>query len=130
MNTIQNDILNDKKKGEDCRREADEALVTVNNAKARIADFTANKEAEESRLEEINEGLREATQGLRDRLEGTQAQLAEAERATASIQVITKENLAHFKPPGRFFFSLSIDKIAMPCPLINEKFYPSYPTVD
>lgn len=85
----QNDILNDKKKEEDSRRDADEALITVNIAKSKIADFTGNKEVEEGRLEGINEGLREATQELRDRLEGTQAQLAEAERATASMQVIS-----------------------------------------
>ena len=101
----QNDILNDKKKEEDSRREADEALITVNIAKSKIADFTGNKEAEEGRLEEINEGLREATKGLRDRLEGTQAQLAEAERATASIQVIPLK-LSHDSP----------ESSSLPCP--------------
>ena len=68
-------------------RVAAEALATVTLARGKIAEAEASKEAGEARLEEIHEGLREATQGLRDSLEGTQAQLADAERATASIQV-------------------------------------------
>lgn len=68
-------------------REAEDDLQQVTVARAKLAETEANKVAEEVLLEGILEGLKEATQGLRDNLEGAQAQLADAERATATIQV-------------------------------------------
>ena len=68
-------------------RDAEEALSQVTTAKSKLADIEASKAAEDQRLEEILEGLKEATQGLRDTLEITQAELADAMRATSSIQV-------------------------------------------
>lgn len=75
------------RKEEECLREAEEALLTVTTSRAKLAETEANKLAEDLLLEGILEGLKEATQGLRDNLEGAQAQLADAERATATIQV-------------------------------------------
>lgn len=68
-------------------REAEDDMQQVIVARAKLAETEANKVAEEVLLEGILEGLKEATQGLRDSLEGAQAQLADAERATATIQV-------------------------------------------
>jgi hypothetical protein len=68
-------------------REAEDDLQQVTVARAKLTETEANKVAEEVLLEGILEGLKEATQGLRDNLEGAQAQLADAERATATIQV-------------------------------------------
>lgn len=61
--------------------------MQVTTARSKLSEIEASKEAEDLRLEEILEGLKEATQGLRDTLEVTQAELADAMRATASIQV-------------------------------------------
>ena len=84
---IQAAVSKDKKKEEEGLIEADAASVAVATAKGKIADTEASREAEEARVAEIHEGLRGATQGMRDSLESTQAQVADAERATASIQV-------------------------------------------
>lgn len=59
----------------------------MTTARSKLTEIEASKEAEDLRLEEILEGLKEATQGLRDTLEVTQAELADAMRATATIQV-------------------------------------------
>jgi hypothetical protein len=83
-------VSRDLKKEEDCLREAEEALVLVTNTKDKIAEAEQSKQVEQGKLEEILEGLRGATQTLRDSLEETQVQLADAERATASIQVIDR----------------------------------------
>lgn len=84
---IQNNVSKDLRKEEECLREAEEASQQVTTAKAKLIEMEASKEAEEKKLEEILEGLEGATQGLRDNLEVAQSQLADAERATASIQV-------------------------------------------
>ena len=80
-------VSRDLRKEEECLREAEEDLLQVTTARAKLAETEANKLAEDLLLEGILEGLKEATQGLRDNLEGAQAQLADAERATATIQV-------------------------------------------
>ena len=83
----QSAVSRDLRKEEECLREAEDDLQQVTVARAKLAETEANKVAEEVLLEGILEGLKEATQGLRDNLEGAQAQLADAERATATIQV-------------------------------------------
>ena len=84
---VQNNVSKDLRKEEECLREAEEALQQVTTAKAKLIEMEASKDAEDKKLEEILEGLEGATQGLRDNLEVAQSQLADAERATAGIQV-------------------------------------------
>jgi structural maintenance of chromosome 4 len=87
IDKVKTTVSRDLRKEEESVREAEEALILVMSNKDKIVEAERSKKEEASKLEEILEGLREATQTLRDSLEGTQAQLADAERATASIQV-------------------------------------------
>ena len=86
MDKLKAAVAKDQKKEEDSVKEAEQASATVAATKAKLEEATANKAAEEARLEEILEGLRGSTQELRGKLEAAQADLADAERATASIQ--------------------------------------------
>ena len=86
MDKLKAAVAKDQKKEEDSVKEAEAASATVAATKAKLEEATANKAAEEARLEEILEGLRGSTQELRAKLEAAQADLADAERATASIQ--------------------------------------------
>ena len=79
-------VAKDQKKEEESLSEADKASKVVATTKEKIDETTASKVAEEARLEEILEGLRGSTQELRNKLEAAQAELADAERATATIQ--------------------------------------------
>ena len=79
-------VSKDQKKEDECVKDADAASAVVATTKSKIDEVTANKATEEARLEEILEGLRGSTQELRNKLEVAQAELADGERATASIQ--------------------------------------------
>jgi biopolymer transport protein ExbB/TolQ len=80
-------VQKEKKKEEDSRREAEDSLTTLTTAREKTVELQTRRDEEERRLEEIVESLKDSTQEIRGRLEQTQAELAEAERSVATLQV-------------------------------------------